>query len=323
MTGVTTGSAGRGVKEGMRSAAIACFLSLSLSACGAAPPAPGTPATGGGESPASAGSAEGGPSTAAAESGGGTTVSFRLPEVGGTRVDREAFELVMDISEISGGKVLRSEHTVEQRSAVEHSTVLATDGKAITKKKVRVEKDEMVKSQGERTQKSPSPLTGKTYVLSIVNGKLAVAREGGEPVSELEIERLSAKNQNFGKPPRFADFVPPGPLTPGQTFKPSSSALGEMFGGGGKEFGDVEFRFEGEEQGPGGRLARFTFRALIIEKTGVKIATKGHAVLRVDSGWPTELEVNGDLVLDTAGDAPGTKISGRGKMKMKLAAEYR
>ena len=289
-----------------------------LSACGGAPPAPKTS-----EAPAAVASAPGETDgtaengVEAVAEGSGTVIKFQVPPVGAVRTDSQSFDLAMDMTVKGKGKP-QTQHTVEQRKSVVRSTVLAIQGKAITKKKVTYEKDERVQIVGARTQSMPSPLTGKTYVLSLKGGKLHIEREDGEAVSEMEDKAIRVRNQSFGKPSRFAAFVPEKNLESGQTFEPNAEALSEMFGGGDKRFGSVKFRFEGRE----GDLARFSFTLVITEKSGVTMKSKGHVLLRVDTGWPTEMALDADVSLSTPGKAPGESVSGTGTAHMEVSASY-
>jgi len=310
----------------MRSSALTLLFGLTLAACGGAQPGPAASAANPGSQPDPPAAAPGSDSPATptepTPSGDGTTIRFTVPKVGSSRTETQDFDLAMEVSELDGAKKKRTERVVEQRHSVEHATVLATDGKAITKKKVRYDRHEISRAQGEHMQKVPSPLTGKTYVLSLSAGKLVATRENGEPVSDIEMEKLSEDNRSFGKPPKFASFVPNRPLKPGDSFKPDRDALFEMFGPGDKQFGDVEFRFEGEEKVGNDPAARFSFVATIAEKSGVTMRSKGHVLLLVSSGWPLELVMNADVTLDAPGRAPGQKVAGAGKAQMRLAAQY-
>lgn len=305
----------------MRSSLTVVSLALLLGACGGAQPGPGA-ATPDSVPVGTTPGATDSPSGAEAESGAGTVIAFKVPAVGSERTETQDFTLVMQVSEVDGGKATRTEQFVEKRGSVQRSKVLETAGGAVTKKRVRYERHEVVRTQGEHSQSTPSPLTGKTYVLSLEGGKLKVTREDGEAVSEIEREKVAEDNRSFGQPPRFAAFVPKHPLKPGDTFKPDREALFEMFGPGDKDFGDVEFRFEGEEKDGGVRSARFSFVATISEKSGVTMESKGHVILLVDSGWPLELVMAANVKLDAPGRGPGQKVTGRGQAQMILGAKY-
>jgi hypothetical protein len=309
----------------MRSSALVLLTGLLLSACGGAQQGPSS-ATNPGSPPSEPAAVTGTDSPATpgelTASADGTTIRFTVPKVGSSRTETQDFALNMEVSEIDKGKKKRSERVVEQRHTLEHATVLATDGKAITKKKVRYDRHEISRARGEHMLDVPSPLTGKTYVLSLSGGKLVATRDNGEPVSDIEMEKLGEDNRSFGKPPKFSSFVPNRPLKPGDSFKPDRDALFEMFGPGDKQFGDVEFRFEGEEKVGNEPAARFSFVATIAEKSGVTMRSKGHVLLMVNSGWPLELVMNADVTLEAPGGAPGQTVAGAGKAQMRLAAEY-
>jgi hypothetical protein len=203
--------------------------------------------------------------------------------------------------------------------------VLGTDGKAVTKKKVRYEELVKVQKQGDREQRAPSPLTGKTYVVSLEKGAVVVTGASGEAVSDVERAAVLEENKEFGKPPQFASFVPKHALSPGEKFTPPKEALADMFGGG-KAYGDVEFTFAGAEKLDGRDVGKFSFTMTIVDKSGgatTTIRSQGMVLLRVDTGWPLVLEMRGKVELAAPGDKPTQKVTGTGTLEMKLQAEYR
>lgn len=258
---------------------------------------------------------------------GKTRFTFVLPKPGSRRIDRESFVLGLDIVMTENGKTLATEKSGEGKRMVRQTTVLANDGRAVTKKKVRYEELVKVTKKGEREARVPSPLTGKTYVIALDQGKVVVESGEGERVSDVEREALLDDNKEFGKPPQFAGFVPKHPLAPGEKFTPPKEVLADMFGGGGgsKSYGDAEFTFAGAEERAGKRVGRFDFSMTITDQrqgATTTILSKGKVFLLVESGWPLELELVGQVTVAAPGDKPNRKVSGTGVLEMKLAAEY-
>lgn len=302
------------------------FLALFLLAgCGGATPPPGKTAE---ESPAAPGSsapAEPGAPGEAPSADGKTSFSFVLPRPGSQRKDRESFVLALEVQMTENGKLVASEKSGEGKRMVRSTTVLANDGKAVTKKKVHYEELVKVSRKGEREQRVPSPLTGKTYVIALEKGAIAITSSAGEPVSDVEREALLEDNKEFGKPPQFAAFVPKHPMAPGEKFTPPKEALADMFGGG-KSYGDVEFTFVGPEERAGEKVGKFEFVMTITDQrqgATTTIRSKGAVLLLLESGWPIELELGGQVTVTAPGDRPNRKVAGSGSLEMKLAAEYR
>jgi len=298
----------------------------SLAACGGAAAPPPGPA---GASPmASAAPTEAAPAPSSApapSADGKTSFSFVLPKPGSQRTDRESFVLALKVEVTEGAKLVASEQSGDGKRMVRHTTVLANDGKAVTKKKVKYDELVKVSKQGDREQRAPSPLTGKTYVIALAKGAVVVTGPGGEPVSEVEQKAVLEDNREFGKPPQFASFVPNHPLAPGEKFSPPKEALGDMFGSN-KSYGDVEFSFVGEEERAGKKVGRFQFTMTITDTGGgatTSIKSKGNVLLLVDTGWPLELELEGQVTVSAPGEKPSQKVAGVGTLQMKLAAEYR
>lgn len=311
----------------MRSLLAILWLPILCWACSGAPKpaADPRPSDEGGAARAPAAPASARASVASAD--GKTAFRFALPAPGSERIDRESFALGIDVVLTEKGKRIASERNGEGKRMVRHTTVLAHDGRAITKKKVRYETLEKTVQKGEREARTPSPLTGKTYLVSLSNGKTVLESEAGQPVSEVEAEALLDDNKEFGKPPQFATFVPKHALSPGEKFTPPEAALAEMFGGksSGKSYGDVEFTFVGTEVRGGKPVGRFDFRMTIEDRHeggSTVIQSKCTVLLLVDGGWPVELTLAGDVKLDARGQKPGQVVSGSGKLEMKLAAEY-
>lgn len=287
----------------------------------------------GAKTPASSAEAPAGPTAPPAATAeappadGKTAFAFVLPKPGSQRVDRESFVLGIDVTMSENGKTLATEKSGEGKRMLRHTTVLANDGKAITKKKVRYEELVKVSKKGEREQRVPSPLTGKTYVIALEQGKIVITGAGGETVSEVEREALLEDNKEFGKPPQFAAFVPKHPMAPGEKFSPPKEALADMFGGGGgKSYGDVEFVFVGPEERGGKKVGKFDFSMTITDQrqgATTTIQAKGSVLLLVESGWPLELTLGGQVSVNAPGDKPNRKVTGSGVLEMKLDAEYR
>ncbi len=316
----------------MRSALLATFsvLSMSFACAGQAPPS--SPAAGQepGSTPATVSAAPAAADSPEPTTDGKTRFTFVLPKPGSERVDRESFVLGLEITMTEGAKVIATEKSGEGKSKLRHTTVMANDGRAITKKKVRYEELNQIVKKGDREQRIPSPLTGKSYVISLEQGKVLITAADSKAVSDVEREALLEDNKEFGKPPQFASFVPKHPLAPGEKFTPPKEVLAEMFGAGDgagdKSYGDVEFTFVGAEERAGKKVGKFEFTMTITDSrqgATTTIQAKGAVLLLLDSGWPLELVLRGQVTVSAPGDKPKRKVAGKGLLEMKIAAEYR
>lgn len=306
------------------------LVALLAASCGGPPAAqtgPG-PAAGPDGAPIGTTVSDAGTGAAPATTPDGKTVfTFVLPKPGDQRTDRDSFVLALDVVATEGGKPVAKERTGQEMRNVKHTTIVATDGRAVTKKKVRYEQTTRLARSGDREEQAPSPLTGKTYLVELVKGATVVTRDDGQPISELEQSEVLEDNKNFGKPPRFATFVPKHPLSPGEKFTPPPEALEDMFGANadGKEYADAAFTFVGAEDRGGKRVGKFAFRTTMLEKgkgSRLTIKATGTVLLLVDTGWPSELAMSGSVALEAPGEK-GQKIRGTGTVQMKLDVDYR
>ena len=103
-----------------------------------------------------------------------------------------------------------------------------------------------------------------------------------------------------------------------------------MFGAGDcagdKSYGDVEFTFVGAEERAGKKVGKFEFTMTITDSrqgATTTIQAKGAVLLLLDSGWPLELVLRGQVTVSAPGDKPKRKVAGKGLLEMKIAAEYR
>lgn len=306
------------------------IVSASIVGCGAKATPPSTPSDvqnvePGGGGAALAASTEG--SAAAPASDGKTRFVFVVPPSGTKRSEIETFDFKLDVTVSEKGKAIGSETSVDTKKMVRHSTVMENDGKVITAKKVHYE--EMVKTsvKGARQISVPSPLTGKTYRVTLKDGAVVVTGLKNEPVSDVERDLVVEDNKDLGKPPGFASLLPGMALSAGEKFTPPPEALGELSGGqgSGRSFRDVEFTFKGPEDSAGKRVNRFDF-SMLVEDTSSPLMTtirmQGTVRLLSDTGWPVDSTMTGQITVAGPGGKPSQKVDGKGTIEAKRSARY-
>lgn len=309
------------MKHPVRQIAVA-LLSLPLVYCGGQPApaqAPeGAPSGAATSAPVEA-SAPG--ADAPADSGGARFV-FKVPQPGDVREDHQTMTLTADITASRGQKsetVATKEDNVQRKRIV----ALASSDKAITKKKVSYIDLTKRKSQGPQEMIQRSPLTGKTYIVELKDGKPVFSRDDGTKLSELETTELRDKNKSFGKGNQLSQLLPDHELKPGEKIAITPEQLRGAFG---PEDGikSVDLQFVGLVGEGANRAGKFRI-AMTIEddKDGLRtlIPLQGHVTLQTETAWPLEVAMEGPVTIEGT-DSQGTVIKGVGKMRMAVKHTY-
>jgi hypothetical protein len=182
------------------------FLVLALAACKEKAPNQAAPAPAGSASPAgAAGSAEAAAPAGSAASTGATApagsaapiadagVVFPrdLPKVGHKATKADDMNLVLKIGDVD---TQIQKHTEDARE------ILEVDGEVFTKAKLTYVAHKKTQTTGGKSKEQPSPLTGKTYMVSRKDGAIEATHEDGSVVTEDELKALRDDNKRFGLP---------------------------------------------------------------------------------------------------------------------------
>lgn len=212
--------------------------------------------------------------------------------------------------------------------------VLGVQDKAVTKLKVTyVEKTKGETEDGKEKKGRKSPVAGKTYLLELKDGKLAVTDEKGKKVPKAEEDILKKDNSHFGKPDPFLAAMPNKALEIGKPVPELAIAIQEQMSARDDSnekdklsVSDVEVKLASIEGAGADAKGVFDVKmTLSSPKTGknpfeMKIVMGGQMKVRAQDGWPTVFKANGPLELGDQGGKKG--ISGTGTLQLSFETTY-
>ncbi|MFO0588576.1 MAG: hypothetical protein U0441_13590 [Polyangiaceae bacterium] len=304
--------------------------SLALAACGhktdASPEkaaVSGTPAGSGAAAPA-------GTTAAAANM---LTITGVAPAVGDKREDKESSNMDMTLSITMGAKSKELKMNMVE-STTRQEEVLAVADKAVTKAKVTyVDKTKSQTEDGKEKKAKKNPLVGKTYILELKDGKLAITDEKGKKVPKAEEDQIRKDNSHFGKPDPFTSAIPTKPMEVGKPVPELSTAIQEQMAAHDSSnekdklnVGDVEVKLASIEGSGADQQGVFDVKlTLSSPKSGknpfeMKIMMAGQLKVRAKDGWPTSFKASGPLEMGEAGGKKG--ISGSGTLQLTFETTY-
>jgi hypothetical protein len=294
--------------------------------CGACAVAPGSRGAGPTDAPATAEADPAAARTAQDATGAearGVKFTVRTPQQGSVRIDDSTEELRLELSRGQGKKTVTVvQHTV--RRVKTRTTVLAANDIAVTKKRVEYVDGMSEERLGDRTQRLPNPLLGKTYVLQLRDGRLRATGPEGQPISEYEHELLAAQNPHLGKPSQFAAMLPSRPLDAGEQITPDPAVLQQVYAGTTGEVRDATIVFEGLSDQGGQRLGRFRVRFTVVDlrdQTRVQTQLSGTVLLQVDTCWPVEVSLAGPVQIEAQPPDPA-RLRGQGEARTAVHTTY-
>ena len=285
-----------------RPSPIGWLLALAL-----APGCPGDPAE-----PARAGSGS-----------RGVVFRRRVPQPGTVIVARRHQRSRLELSQRRGGKRMTVVQGTDQRVETRTTVLVATDA-AVTRKRVEYVGGASEQRIGDRVQRVPNPLLGKTYVLEARDAGLHVGGSDGAPVSDYERELLEREHGNLGRPSAFAALLPRRPVAPGERLRPDPETLARAFGQAGVQVRDASFVLQSLGEQDGRRLGTFRVAVTLVEEdeqTHRETRLGGRVVLRVDTCWPVAVELSGPIEIEGRSPDP-SDLHGRGEVSLQVSTQY-
>lgn len=253
----------------------------------------------------------------------GTLFEVRVPPKGSARVDESEQVMRVELVQRQGKRKQSLVQETVQRSKT-RNTVLAANETAITTKRVEYLEGSNEQRIGNRVQRSPNPLLGKSYVLKLSGGKLVANGEGGRAVTEFERERLVQDNPNLGKPSQFAELLPRRPIRVGEQLSPDPRALAAAFGKRDVEVSQATFTLASVTEREGTELGQFEVSLTMVESTPQtvnEIELQGTVLLQTATCWPEEIDLQGRI--SVKGKPPHeSAVQGSGTLKVHVRSQY-
>jgi hypothetical protein len=243
----------------------------------------------------------------------GVLLQRKPPQVGAKRIVEESGELTMQLKMGPRDMTL-----TEKESNRRTEEVLAVEGDQITKLKVTYEAHSKESSEGGRVRKTPDLLSGKTFVVEVVKGKVNVTTGEGKPVLGPAKKAVSDEFKDIGKPNPVEAALPSRPLKPGDELPELGAAFGEQLrsamddGRSGITVDPPKATFKRRD----GELAVFDLSTVVRSTKGmmkgVLITLTGELAVRIADGHPARMSVDGTLGLtpEEQAKSKGTTLTG-------------
>jgi hypothetical protein len=253
----------------------------------------------------------------------GVLIQRKPPQVGARRVVEESGELNMQLK-----MGARDMAITEKESNRRTEEVLAVEGDQITKLKVTYEAHTKESTEGGRTRKTPDLLSGKTFLVEVVKGKVNVTTGEGKPVIGPAKKTVSDEFKDLGKPDKVEAALPSRPLKPGDELPELGAALGEQMrsamedGRSGIAVDPPKVTFKRRD----GELAVFDLSTILRSTKGmmkgVMITMTGELSVRIADGHPAKMSADGTLGLTPEEQAKSKGMTLTGTLKRVQTSTY-
>jgi hypothetical protein len=253
------------------------------------------------------------------------TFSMKVPHEGITRAMIDTMELVALISVNAEGMDQAFDMTQgERRSYTE--TVLASDGKSITKRRISFhEAVEHSKQPMQPATVKTAPVAGNTYIVEYLADSIAVTAEDGSeaPKAERDVVLRQFTRNTEGQ---FNAILDGRSMSVGEEIELEGEMLGAFGAGlsqGPLKLRKAKFVLNSLGRSGGMKTAIFGIDVVMGGSQGMlemEITMTGTAEVGVDNLWPLSLVMTGTLA--GAGSHAGADLSADGDMKMARIATY-
>lgn len=150
-------------------------------------------------------------------------ISFNAisPKAGQTFVRTSSYTMDVDVILKFAGEALKEHNDVSTITVRKAETVLEANGDSVTKLKVTYElinrKTVITEDKIPENKKSePSPVLGRTYVVSAQNGVVKITDQFGLKPSNDELDIVQNDYEGFGKPDSFLELFRNKTIQPGE-----------------------------------------------------------------------------------------------------------
>ena len=306
-------------RSSRRHIAALSFVALVVVSAGCDTRAPSKASAGG---PAASVAASAAPKEAAA-----TQVRFlRHTPVKGQVIVEESSMNMTTSTTVKKGEKLVSEGTVAKGETEKtKTTILAADETTVSGVRCEYLEKAFTESAGGGAEtKKNAVVSGKTYLVTLKNGKIDVMNATRRAVFKKEREEVQKDHADLGKPSQTAQLFPDRPILLGETLTPSASVIREMMRAGddSMELRDVSLTFKAVEGSGSARAAVFdmSMRVTSSNKKGsppVEMALAGSLKVLVDGTLPLELGLSGPVSMETSEKGTSTSVKGQARFSVK------
>ncbi len=250
------------------------------------------------------------------------TFKWKVPAVGETMGMQ--MKMTMDNETVvkMDGEVMQSMSMAMKNKEKREIEVLATDGKSITKMKIKYLEMSREMDAGEMEGMPGMPevgenlaeLVGNTYIVEMVDGAPRVTDEAGEAVADSVAETVKEQEVKDGRfstwSPILEKVIPDRPIAVGETFTlkgEDAKALVPMGADKGElENLAVEVTFSGTKKILGTECGVFDVKVDMggspVPGLELKGAPTGQLVVGIDNMWLYQMKLDGDMTMSGSPD---------------------
>lgn len=284
-----------------------------------------------GEGAAASGSAA--PSASAAASAEppkatGTKLTKKSPAAGAKRTQEESSATNI---KISLGKKSLAMHEEESKKAEEE--ILEASGDTVTKLKVTFVEDKKTSTdEGKPAREKKSPIAGKTYTVSVKDGKLTVLNDKDKPAPKAEADLVAKRYHDLGKPDEIMAAIPTRALNDGDDVPELATAFEKKMASEAKDpkkekakvaFEGAKFTFKGKEGDSAAFDILVTMKADVGFLGKMTVPMKGKMLLRVADAWPVSMTLAGPMGFELTEKDKKSGTEAGGDMKLQFGWSYK
>jgi hypothetical protein len=256
----------------------------------------------------------------------GTKFTKKGPAVGQKRSEETKTEVNLKLKML--GKDLKLEEVENQKKDEE---VLAVDGANITKMKVTYTQDDKTQTENGKAGKTkPTSINGKTYIVSLKDGKVVIQNDKEKPAPAKEAALVEKDYHAFGKPDPMTGAIPDRSLKDGEEVPELAEALKQEMLSNQRTTGKddkvsidaAKVTFKGKE----GDVGVFDVSMNMKGDAGLfkmSMPLTGKMSLRVADAWPTTLALDGPINLDLSDKDKAAGVEGTGTLKVTSTFTYK
>ncbi len=250
------------------------------------------------------------------------TFKWKVPSVGETMGMQMKMTMDNETTVKMDGEVMQSMSMSMKNDEKREIEVLATDGKSITKIKVKYLEMSQEMDAGEmegmpgmpETGENLAELVGNTYIVELVDGAPKVTDEAGEAVADSVAQTVKEQEVKDGRfttwSPILEKIIPTRPISVGETFTIKGADAKELMpmGDGPGDLGDlsVDVTFSGTKKILGTECGVFDVKVNMggapVPGLELKGVPTGQMVVGVDNMWLYQMKLNGDMTMGGSPD---------------------
>lgn len=253
------------------------------------------------------------------------TFKMKAPDAGVSRSVVDSMDLVALISVNAEGMDQAFEMSQGERTAYSEA-ILATDGAAVTKKRITVtEAAERTAQPMQPVSVKNAPTIGKTYIMEFLADSIGVTTEDGATVPDDE-RKYIVKKFSRDTEGQFSEVLNGRTMAVGEVLELKDELLksfGKNMSQGSMEVRSAKLTLNGIGNAQGMKTALLGVDVVMGGAQGpmeMEITLKGAAEIGVDNLWPLSLVMTGTLT--GAGNHGGADLSADGDMKLARIATY-